>query len=462
MLARFNIIVSVDSKGGIAKDGELAWHQDDNATNQFRELTIGRGRNAVIMGRKTYELIPPEKRPLKNRKCIVISRAWNQAHHTGILVYPTLLEALAGAAGPPARFEEIFIAGGEMLYDEAVRRLLYLCNKIYVTTYRSDYQCDQFFPIDLIKDFPLEHQPFITLRYIRNTYAPAIVHQEYRYMNLLDDILQEGEGRHADDIGVIHSLFGETLEFDISKKIPAFTTRKLHLSEHLRELLWTIRGQVDAKQLEMHGATHWRRDANKAALAKKKLDYPEYEVGPSHGFLWRHWGAKYEGNADYTGKGYDQLHELIEGIKNRPFSRENILSGWDSSCTSSQPLPPNDLLFHFYVSADRQNLDMQVYLRCVDAFAELPGKVFQYAVFAHMVGFLVNLRPRRLIVQMGEAYIHKIQFDGVQLTTERTPRPWPTYMIEKPQTVMKFEDFGDDTFRIVDYDPWPHVPLREM
>lgn len=48
-------------------------------------------------------------------------------------------------------------------------------------------------------------------------------------------------------------------------------------------------------------------------------------------FQWRHFGAEYEGpNADYTGKGVDQLTDLIHRIKTQPDSRRLILCAWNA------------------------------------------------------------------------------------------------------------------------------------
>ena len=61
-LARFSVIVATDASGGISKDGGLPWASKADMTF-FRDTTTGRSKNAVIMGRKTYETIPREHRP---------------------------------------------------------------------------------------------------------------------------------------------------------------------------------------------------------------------------------------------------------------------------------------------------------------------------------------------------------------------------------------------------------------
>ena len=70
----FNIIAAVDDNGGIGKDGKLPWGRLKDDINWFRKVTVGNGNNAVIMGRKTWDSLPKQFRPLPERYNIVLSR----------------------------------------------------------------------------------------------------------------------------------------------------------------------------------------------------------------------------------------------------------------------------------------------------------------------------------------------------------------------------------------------------
>lgn len=60
-----------------------------------------------------------------------------------------------------------------------------------------------------------------------------------------------------------------------------------------------------------------------------------------YGFQWRHFGAEYSDmHADYTGKGVDQLAQLIEGIKTKPFDRRHVLTAWNPAALPDMALPP--------------------------------------------------------------------------------------------------------------------------
>jgi thymidylate synthase len=45
-------------------------------------------------------------------------------------------------------------------------------------------------------------------------------------------------------------------------------------------------------------------------------------------------------HADYTGKGFDQLMDVIDKIKNNPDDRRIILSAWNPSDLKKMALPP--------------------------------------------------------------------------------------------------------------------------
>ena len=95
-MANFSIIVAVDSKNGIGKNNGLSWRLKEDMKH-FRTLTLGGFKdfgiqNVVIMGRKTYESIPPKFRPLPNRLNIVISRSLESIN--GARIANSLEEAL--------------------------------------------------------------------------------------------------------------------------------------------------------------------------------------------------------------------------------------------------------------------------------------------------------------------------------------------------------------------------------
>ena len=137
MSCRVNVVVAVDDDNGIGKDGKLPWNNREDMIH-FRDLTIGNGNNVVIMGRKTYESIPPKFRPLPKRKNIILSS--NPVE--GVDSYRSLEEALINCSV----YDNVFIIGGQQLYEEAITKYINLCDKIYISHIDGNFDCDVFFP----------------------------------------------------------------------------------------------------------------------------------------------------------------------------------------------------------------------------------------------------------------------------------------------------------------------------
>ena len=339
-LARFSIIVAVDAGNGIAKNGDLPWNSRDDMRH-FRDTTVGRGRNAIILGRKTYLSIPEERRPLQNRDNIVISSTWTQDDNPGVVVYPTLLDALSGLGSFTDKYDEIFICGGEMVYNECVRDYMYLCNRIIVTKFKLDYKCDQFFPFDQVSKYKYCQEPTKCKDHTRYYFSPNEVHDEYKYLDLLNRLRTNGEYR-VDRTGVgVKSLFSEKLDFDLSERFPLLTTKRVNFDAIVKELLFFISGKTDSNILKEQGVNIWCGNTSKEFLQARGLDYPEGDIGPAYPISWRHWGVDYKGSDfDYTDQGIDQLSKLIEQIRTDPMSRRHILMNWDVSQVDKCPLPP--------------------------------------------------------------------------------------------------------------------------
>jgi len=101
-------------------------------------------QNVVIMGRKTWESIPEEYKPLKNRVNIILTKQKEyivNADNTYLFNY--LNDALNWCAGE-SRVNQVFIVGGGMLYQEAVGHPQ--CEKIYLTQILQSFSCDTHFP----------------------------------------------------------------------------------------------------------------------------------------------------------------------------------------------------------------------------------------------------------------------------------------------------------------------------
>ncbi len=105
------LVAAVARNGVIGRGNDLVW-RDPLDMQRFKTLTAG---GTVVMGRRTWESLPPRFRPLPGRRNLVVSRqAAYQA--AGAEVAPSLESALDLAAGA----QEVFVIGGGELYAQAL------------------------------------------------------------------------------------------------------------------------------------------------------------------------------------------------------------------------------------------------------------------------------------------------------------------------------------------------------
>lgn len=130
-----NIIAAIGAVNrALGKDGDLLWRISEDL-KRFKQLTNG---HPVIMGRKTWESLPEQFRPLPNRLNIVVTRS--EAYDApGATVVTNVEDAIAKAKEAD---EEIFIIGGGEIYKAA----LPFTDRLYLTLIEEQKEGDVFFP----------------------------------------------------------------------------------------------------------------------------------------------------------------------------------------------------------------------------------------------------------------------------------------------------------------------------
>jgi len=126
------IIAAVAENGVIGKDGDIPWHIPEDL-KRFKRLTTG---NPVVMGRKTFESLPEEYRPLPGRTNIVLTLSGVKAD---VEEAESLDEAWMKA---DELSDKAFIIGGESVY----RQCLDEADRIEITEIHEEYDGDSFFP----------------------------------------------------------------------------------------------------------------------------------------------------------------------------------------------------------------------------------------------------------------------------------------------------------------------------
>lgn len=256
-----------------------------------------------------------------------------------------------------------------------------------------------------------------------------------QYLDLLDEVLREGTVKEDRTGTGTLSVFGRQLRFDLDLGFPLLTTKQLHLKSIIHELLWFLSGDTNVRYLQEHGVRIWNEWADEHG-----------DLGHVYGYQWRSW-------PDYDGGSIDQIATIVDDIRRTPDSRRLIVSAWNVADLPRMNLPPCHLLFQFYVADGR--LSLQLYQRSADLFLGVPFNIASYALLLQMTAQVTGLRPGDFILTLGDAHIYRNHLDQVRLQLSRTPRPLPRMELNPARSSLF--DFRYDDFRLVGYDPHPHI-----
>lgn len=133
---KISIVVAMADNSAIGANGKLLWRLPKDM-QYFKEVTWG---HHVLMGRKTWDSIPPKFSPLPGRVNIIVTRQKGYVSE-GAIVVESVEDGIeiARRAGE----QELMIIGGGEIYKQA----LPLTNKIYLTKVHHTFtDADTFFP----------------------------------------------------------------------------------------------------------------------------------------------------------------------------------------------------------------------------------------------------------------------------------------------------------------------------
>lgn len=256
-----------------------------------------------------------------------------------------------------------------------------------------------------------------------------------QYLDLLDNILENGVKKEdRTGTGTI-SLFGHQMRFDLQQGFPLLTTKKLHLKSIIYELLWFLQGDTNIKYLNDHGVSIWNEWADK-----------DGNLGPVYGHQWRSWPA-------HDGSQIDQITQVVNSIVNNPDSRRHLVCAWNVGDIDRMALPPCHILFQFYVANGK--LSCQLYQRSADVFLGVPFNIASYALLTLMMAQVTGLKPGDFVHTFGDVHIYSNHIEQVKLQLTREPRKLPT-MVINPEVKSIF-DFKYEDFKLEGYDPHPHI-----
>ncbi|AYV78211.1 MAG: thymidylate synthase [Edafosvirus sp.] len=344
------LIVAVDKSWGMAKDGTIPWKFSNDMKyfmNVTKTVQDTNKQNIVIMGRKTWESLPEKHRPLTGRINIVISTTMNN-NNANYYVVNSFENAVKMSLDHyfTNKVEKIFVIGGSNVYEEALQSIL--LQKVHVTYINQNYQCDLQFPKKLLfekcwndmssqkdiieKETELSFMIFESKKKFKG---------EDQYLDLLWKTYNEGHKRQTRNY-ICRSDFSGEMHFDLSEGFPLITTKKVFLRGVFEELKFFMMGDTNSNNLSAKGVNIWTFNTTREFLDSCNLkDYAVGTLGPIYGFNWRFFGAPYTGpNADYTGKGVDQLSYVINLLKKDKYSRRILMTTLNPSTVKDCVLWP--------------------------------------------------------------------------------------------------------------------------
>jgi len=251
---------------------------------------------------------------------------------------------------------------------------------------------------------------------------------EQQYLQLIRDILDKGTfetGRN----GNTKSLFGYSMRFSLNEgTLPLLTTKRVAWKTCFRELMWFIRGDTDNAKLQDVGVHIWDGNSTREFLDGRGLtDRRQNDLGPVYGHQWRHFNAPYvDASTDYTGKGIDQLQQIIEELSTPEGrrSRRLVMSAWNPCQLEEMALPPCHILAQFNVRDDKY-LSCALYQRSGDVGLGVPFNIASYSFLTHIIAKHCGLIAEDFVYFLGNAHIYEEHIPVLEQQLMREPLPFP-------------------------------------
>jgi len=331
-----------------------------------------------------------------------------------------------------------------------------------------------------------------------------------QYLDLLQNILDNGVEKESgranmpNTIGISNGI----IRMDLSEGFPLLTTKKMFFRGIIHELLWILRGETNIKYLVDNGVNIWSSEAYKWYLKKyhdrasgEELTIDEFvniiknpicdgkpelpywlenngqrytlgDLGKVYGYQWR------------NQNGVDQVKDVIEGLRDNPYSRYHIVDGWNKADFKDIALPPCHLLYQFIVRPlswdERQNilhysdkfadmyndttesmdavgvpkfyLDLNMYQRSCDSACGIPFNLASMSLLLEIFSKVSNMIPGVATWIGGDTHIYVNHIETVKEQIKRTPYKLPTIKILKDiKTLDDILALNVNDFELKDY-----------
>lgn len=266
-----------------------------------------------------------------------------------------------------------------------------------------------------------------------------------QYLDLLKDVLENGDYKDDRTGTGCYSVFGRQLRFNLQDGFPIVTTKKTFFHGAVVELLWILSGSNNVKYLNDNGVTFWNLWANEDGC-----------IGPMYGSQLRNFDAE----CIEAGQGNDQLAELIFLLKTRPNSRRHVMTTWNPNSLPIEQhsikenldnglmalAPCHGVVIQFYVANNK--LSCQMYQRSGDLFLGVPINIIVYSLLTHIIAREIGLEGGEFIHTFGDAHIYSNHIDQVKLQLSRKPYMLPSLHFKRRKGILNYEP---SDFELINY-----------
>ena len=271
------------------------------------------------------------------------------------------------------------------------------------------------------------------------------------YLNLVQRILKKNDYKQNRTGIPTYSISGAIFEHDMENGFPLLTTKKMPFELISSELEFFIKGLTDKKWLQDRKNHIWDEWCNPEKVlynhdeeTKKKM-MEERDLGPIYGFQWRHFGARYKGyNTCYSGKGIDQLENVINQLDENPDSRRMVVSAWNPKDLEKMALPPCH--YQFQVTVSNNKLNLMWSQRSVDTMLGLPFNIASYGLLLHLLAKESCLEEGKLTGFLGDVHIYENHIDGVNKQLKREPYNSPLIVTENFSSIFDWTYKNSNVF----------------
>ena len=242
-----------------------------------------------------------------------------------------------------------------------------------------------------------------------------------------------------------------------NNKIPILTTKKV-VENLLKRIALDCKGQTSNDKLLENNVKIWSANASRSFLDSRgstNLRENDLEQFMDINGVFN---AEYKDcDTDYSGKGVDQLQNIIDQLKNPETrnSRRLVLSAWNPCQLDEMALPPCHVLVQFNVSGG-DKLSAALYQRSSDVGLGVPFNIASYSFLTHIIAKHCGLKPYQFIYNLGNAHIYDDHLEALKKQSVNECYEFPTITIKNKHE--NINDYTENDIEIHNYKC--HTPVK--